>query len=202
MPNRPPRSLGIIGEEAAKQLLEPHHDALFRVVTRAFERFQDGPIALTSAPSLTYKAMAMHELMVDEARARFATVEGVQLLDEQQQFLLKIGDGLIVRLKKVDSELRTANYPTPRAVAFDAQADIAGLEPLPRITVGYQPDRTWSALSSVVVMLSLRKDPVWSYELTGQSAAVQPLSPLADQVIVKPKKQMSIFELLATPKKP
>lgn len=190
----------MITEEAAKIVLDPYHDAFFRLVTRAFERFQAGPISLTALPSPKYKATTMHELMMDEARLRFSDVEGVEIL-EGQNFLLRVEDRLFVRFKKVDRELRTSNYPTARAVAFDAQVDVDGLAPLPRITLGYQPDRTWNSLSSVVVMLAKRKYPLWNYELTGQSAHVQPMSPLADKVIVKPKSQVELFDLANDGKK-
>lgn len=43
-------------------------------------------------------------------------------------------------------------------------------------------------------MLAVKKEPYWNYELTGKSAHVASLSPLAEEVVVKPKKQLSLFK--------
>lgn len=202
MPRKPPGSVGIISEESARDVLDDRHDALFRTVTRAFERIQDGPITLTKIPHIGHLTNAMHALMLDEARDRFSETLGVEII-EGQTFLLKFDDRVLVRFKKVNRELETSNYPTQRARAFDAQNSLADVPALPRITIGYETDPVWSKLQSVTVVFSLRKIPMWNYELTGRSEneRVHAFSPLADEVIVKVKKQLTLDEFFE-PKKP
>ncbi len=193
MPKRTAAGVGIIPEKEARSLLDDIHEKLFRTVTHAFDRMQDGPLGLTTVPHVGHLTNAMHALMTDEARLRFSDCGEVEVLDGQT-FLLKVRERLLVRFKKVDLELRTSNYPTRRANAFDAQATISDLPPLPRVTVGYEPDDVWSQLVSVSVAFSIRKRPMWHYELTGKSADgnVRPLSPLVDEIIVKPKPQLEM----------
>lgn len=194
------KALGIISESDTKLALgEENHDRLFRTVTRAFERMQEGPVYLTKLPHTGHLTNAMHALMVDEARDRFSDIEGVDIIDGQT-FLVKFADRLLVRFKKIDPELKTANYPTTRAMAFDAQSHLPDLPPVPRVTIGYEPDTVWANLVSVAVLFPIRKRAVWSYELTGKSNSLHAMSPLAETVIVKPKKQLTMEELFS--KKP
>lgn len=195
MPHHRARSVGIISEEEARAVLREHHDAFFRVITRAFERCRRHALPLTKIPRLGHLTNAMHALMCEGATDRLSGSDDIELIDEQT-FLVKVGGRALVRLKKVSAELKTSNYPTPRATDLDAQLHVEGLPPLPLITIGYEPDKLWEELLSVPVLFSVRKQVRWNYELTGKSENVHALSPLVDEVIVKPKKQMTLDDLL------
>jgi hypothetical protein len=133
----------------------------------------------------------MSDLMVDEARQRFGDHKVIKIL-EKNRFLLNIGSRVLVQFKKVGQELLTSNYATQTALAFDAQRTLPGLPDVSRITIGYQPDIAWSEITSVVVLLRLRRNVVWNYELEQAVAATTGLQPLAPEVIVKPKPQVVI----------
>jgi hypothetical protein len=195
------RRLGIISESDAQELLETRHDALFRTVAQAFRRMQaeGGPVSLTKLPHVGHLTNAMHALTQEEARDRFSESAGAEVV-EGRTFFLEFDKRALVRFKKVNAELRTSNYPTARAKALDGQMLFEDGPDLPIITVGYEPDAVWSKLVSVTVFFAIDKDPRWNYELTGKTdndnSNVHAFSPLADEVIVKPKRQASIEEYL------
>ena len=182
---------GIIDESAARAVLAPLHDEFFGVIDSAWSRFQAGPATLTQRPSNRYRANAMADLMVDEARQRFGDRTGVRIL-EGDRFLLNVENCVLVQFKKVDQELLSANYQTPTAVAFDGQRTLPGLPDVSRITIGYQPDVAWSEISSVVVLLRRGRHLMWNYELEQALAETTAVQPLATEVIVKPKRQIAL----------
>jgi hypothetical protein len=197
------RRVGIISEIDAQAVLEKHHDALFRTTVKAFTRTQEGPLLLTKLPHIGHLTNAMHALTQEEARDRFSDALDVEVV-EGRTFFLNVANRALVRFKKVDCELRTSNYPTARAKALDGQLVLEDVSELPIITVGYETDPVWSKLQSVTVFLAIDKEPRWHYELTGKSendnSNVHAFSPLADEVIVKPKPQYSIEEFLNSKK--
>jgi len=81
-----------------------------------------------------------------EADRRFIDRSGVRTFDIRGQRLWLFDDvNAVVRLKKMDEDGTTRNYPTKQARDFDRGYDLPGL-PMPpvRITAGYLLDKTGS----------------------------------------------------------
>jgi hypothetical protein len=70
---------------------------------------------------------------------------------------------VVIRLKKMDEDGRTANYPTKQAQDYDAQRDLPGL-PLPpvRLTAGYWLDATQQIINRVqIARPNGNRAPTW-----------------------------------------
>lgn len=77
---------------------------------------------------------------------------------------------VVIRLKKMDEDGRSSNYPTKQARDYDAQRELPGL-PLPpvRLTAGYWLDATGQIINRVqIARPNGRRAPTWC-------AAVVPL---------------------------
>jgi hypothetical protein len=100
--------------------------------------------------------------MLADADRRFDGRPGVLPLDIRglKVWLFKEAN-VVIRLKKMDEDGRSRNYPTKQAKAFDAQKELPGL-PLPpvRITAGYLLDPTGSFVRAQVARPDGR-DPMW-----------------------------------------
>jgi hypothetical protein len=185
---------GIIPESEAKDILEPHHDALYRCVSMAHEGWRQKGSTMVSRPSASFRAHTMQELMVDEARQRFGDVHGVEIHDRNgaERFLLSFGGKLLVQFKKLDSDFRTHNYPTKRSVMFNSQATLPGIPNGCRVSVGYQLDATATALETVAVVCQGPYIPPWWYELGEDAPSMAMLAPgePPPPAQVRPKSQM------------
>ena len=70
---------------------------------------------------------------------------------------------VVIRLKKMDEDGKTRNYPTKQAKAYDAQRELPGL-PIPpiRLTVGYWLDPTGLSINRVqIARPDGRRVPAW-----------------------------------------
>ena len=106
-----------------------------------------------------------------------------------------VNDRLIIQLKKLDRDLRTANYPTPQATRFDAQREIPGLVAGTRLTLGYRLNATSQELATVAIVCQGPLLPRWWYELGVEdpAAALSPNAPLQPARVL-PKQQLDLDE--------
>ena len=86
--------------------------------------------------------------MLEETYRRFEGRSGIRPLDIRNLRLWHFEDaGVVIRLKKMDEDGRTRNYPTKQAKAFDRQMTLPGLPSPPvRLTAGYLLDATGAQL--------------------------------------------------------
>src|SRR5579884_2058663 len=146
-----------ISMEAARSILAPHHDALLRCVNKGWEGFAKirPEMALWHA---TVRANLIWGLMVDEARTQFADVHGVRLLDNDERFAIIVREQAALRLKKLNEQFETSNYPTPTAERVDAQLPIPGIPPsVTWLTVGYVLNQAQTEIASVNVVCAVGK---------------------------------------------
>jgi hypothetical protein len=107
--------------------------------------------------------------MENEARRAFVGIGGVRIHDGKR-FLLVFDDRLIVQFKLLDKLLRSRNYPTESAVAFDAQQEMSeqympGMTRYKRVKIGYCLDDTGMDVAGRYVVFAIGKHVEWSYEL-------------------------------------
>lgn len=192
------QSNGILLPEAVvRQRLAPLHDDLRSCVVGAWER-RSKLIGLLARPGTSFRAQAMYELMIDEARSRFGDVPGVRMVEVDRaantdRVLLCVDPDVVIQFKKLDPNFRSRNYPTPRALAFKSQASLPGIPPGCRVTVGYQLNAVGTELAAVIVVCEGRFQPRWWYELVeavpdGRLGTVSPLT----RTRVRPKPQLSL----------
>ncbi len=101
--------------------------------------------------------------MLADCERRFGDIPKVRPLDIRGQKLwLFEAANAVVRLKKMDEDGRSRNYPTKQAKDFDAGRDLPGL-PMPpvRLTAGYLLDKTASVFVRTQVARPVGKDALW-----------------------------------------
>ena len=100
--------------------------------------------------------------MLADADRRFDGRPGVRSLDIRGLKLWLFEEAnTVIRLKKMDEDGRSRNYPTKQAKAFDAQRELPGL-PLPpvRLTAGYLLDATGTLVRTQIARPDGR-EPMW-----------------------------------------
>lgn len=152
----------LLTKPAAIAILRPHERELRLCVTRAWERWLELSSRF-SLPTKRLRANAMHDLMVDEARARFADFETAEA---ENRFVVLLSEQAHVRFKKLGEDGLPRNYPTQGALLFEYQPELPGLlEPFARLTVGYRLDKAGTRVEAVEIVCQNGKTVEWRYEI-------------------------------------
>ena len=191
---------GILTEIKAKEILGPHHDALYTCVVNGWARWVKDGMGLVSKPDSSFRSQMIQQCMVDEARQRFGSVPGVRIFERKKEddepsagrFLLSFDGRALVQFKKFDPDFKTRNYPTTAAIRFDSQETLPEVPVGTRLSVGYQLDSTASILAAVAVVCQGLYAPNWWYELedADRRESILPPSVLLRPAQVRAKEQM------------
>lgn len=110
------------------------------------------------------QAACTYAHMNADAERRFTGRAGIRYIDLNGQKLWHFEEAnVVVRLKKMDENGNTRNYPTKQAKAFDRGYDLPGL-PMPpvRLTAGYWLDTTGTIFERTQVARPMgRKRTLW-----------------------------------------
>jgi hypothetical protein len=185
--------------------LEPHHPAFWRAISNAFKRFRELPVAdqaIFSANRRT-KANVIWSYITYEAGLELAQSAGVILRTQFESATYEITQGQIEsRIKKVNSQGFSRNYPTRRALSFHS---VGQYEIFPEmwsapihVDIGYVPNELGLDVDQVLVVLRQGSEIIWSYEIDPPTAAavVLPLPvpgkpPKPTRVVAKRKPKKS-----------
>ena len=138
--------------------------------------------AIVRAGHLRYMAYSPADLLELDVRAQAACTYCHMLAEGARRLIGREGEGIrpidyqgglklwlyepanvVVRLKKMDEDGKSRNYPTKQAKDYDAQRQLPGL-PLPpvRLTVGYWLDATGQIINRVqIARPDGRRLPTW-----------------------------------------
>lgn len=119
-------------------------DEFDQIARAAHSLYRSYPSNVLLEHDLRAQAACTYAHMNAEAGRRFAGREGIRELDVRGLKLWLFTDAkVVVRLKKMDEDGLTKNYPTKQAKDFDKGNDLPGL-PMPplRLTAGYLLDAT------------------------------------------------------------
>lgn len=166
----------MVTDSEARSILDLHHDRLCSAVDNGWDRW-----CRDIRPKLPWhdgrcRANVMHCLMVDEARRLLAGLDDVRIFKGQRNLFI-FAQRLIVQLKLLDKQLRTRNFATASAVAFDEQEPLSegylpDMNGLDRLTVGYCLDDTETVLDGRFVVYAIGKRLEWYYELERAATGV------------------------------
>ena len=118
-----------------------HFDEIPRLAHAKYKSYAIGDIAVEH--DARAQAACTYAHMVAEADRRFNVLPRVETLEIRglKLWLFKDSD-VVFRLKKMDEDGRSTNYPTTQARDFDAGKELPGLPYPPiRLTAGYLLDR-------------------------------------------------------------
>lgn len=100
--------------------------------------------------------------MLAEAERRLLNVPGVLLKDIRGLKAFLVSDVAVIRLKRMDEDGRSRNYPTKQAKDFDRGQPLPGLPPpATRLTVGYLADATGTSVQRVQVAKPTGREIDW-----------------------------------------
>ncbi len=120
------------------------------------------------------QAACTYAHMVAEADRRFVGRPGVRTLDIRGLKLWHFEDAdVVVRLKKMDEDGRSRNYPTKQAKTFDRQMELPGLPSPPlRLTAGYLLDATGTGLVRSQIAMPLGREADWCIAIVPEEGRV------------------------------
>jgi hypothetical protein len=178
-------------ETRCRQVLAPHAAILAQVPRAAWKRFMQQPDADRLALSVLpiQRANYVSAMMIDEARTRLVGRPGVREVPNSHCVGFLIDDEVFLRLKHLDAEGLSSNYPTPRAQRFNANLALDGIPPQAiRLDVGYQLNDLQTEVANVLVVRRRRKKVQWSFSLDARpEVVVLPIQrPLDEEVAAVP----------------
>jgi hypothetical protein len=152
-------------EHYVRTVLAPFHDALCGMYDRAWEHYGKIPDDIRAIVNQEPRAVAnvIWTLVNHEATKYFYPLNISPRPVHNTNVFAMPGGKVVLRFKKTDSTGATSNYPTPRAVSFDAGAFVLDTpEPL-RVAVGWVPNAARTGYSDVLI--SLRGPVTWRYSI-------------------------------------
>lgn len=158
MPNRTmDQTLDALGEAAIDELAE--------IIRAGHDRYMTYDPAVLLELDLRAQAACTFCHMHAEADRRLLGRDDIRPIDYQGNLKLWLykAANVVIRLKKMDEDGKSRNYPTKQAQDYDAQRQLPGL-PLPpvRLTAGYWLDATGRVINRVQIARPAGKRvPVW-----------------------------------------
>ncbi len=132
------------------------------------------------------RAGIVWEYAIDAAIEGYENDDGVQVIPHHDTFSFTFDDTVLVRLKKVDVELRSSNVQTKLAALFHApEADLFGYTGLQRVEAGYMLNQFETDIDWVGIIARQDKRNLWHFELE-ESNIIAPTLPLIPEEIRKP----------------
>jgi hypothetical protein len=202
-----------ISIESAQASLSFLHDKFRETVQDAWVKFVSEVLPLFPLCTIRFRRNAMYDLMIQKARPLFQDVDKVSLQETKRgRILLTVRSQygpIVLRFKKVDQQLKTANYPTQGSLDFDnQQPDLPGIPRGARLTIGYEMNEEETELRGVYVICSTGKTVHWDYPLMqeqgGQLVDVFSISPegmLGEKRRVRPKEKVADLDTARQKKK-
>jgi hypothetical protein len=164
------RTSRIFSEAEVMTRLEPHLPFLTSLPHLAVERYLKQVAPAFSSRWPRERASVIHALMIEAMTARYAA----DMIRAGGRWLWRVTNDLLVQFKKLGSSGLPRNYPTPRALGFDAQLDLIDVPAGMRVTLGYTLDEETSEVVSVRVVGQQGRQILFSSE----PVVVQPVLPL------------------------
>lgn len=158
--------MGTVTQEEVREVIGDDHHVLRECVYNAFADLKE--FQAEKHPNMRVRARRtmLQDLVVRGVHDTYSETPGFRVVDPKTgRYLLCVRDRFILQMKHLTHEFQTVNTPTETAKLFNAQADVEGMPPLPRITLGYRLDQLESAVEGVYLLFSINNVPVWWYRI-------------------------------------
>ena len=144
-----------LGDEIVSELDE--------IARAAHQRFRTYSPEVLVELDVRAQAACTYSHMLAEGDRRFLGRPRVRTIDLRGLKLWHFEDAdVVIRLKKMDEDGRSRNYPTKQAKAFDRQLELPGLPSPPvRLTAGYLLDATGTQLVRAQIAMPSGRDTLW-----------------------------------------
>lgn len=164
----------------AEAELAPHVKTMCAVVKSALEEYVRDYGPLRHKLSARSQSSIINDLMVFFSKASFADNPGVSVVKKSGSFVVNFASGYVIKLKKLDKQLRAANIVTNAVFDFNNQVqakrsiqeELPGMPPAPtNLHVGYQVVDI-ALTSSKVWIVCPGSEEGWSWEITAVNDGV------------------------------
>jgi hypothetical protein len=115
------------------------------------------------------RATIINQMWYKHALYHLESDKGVRICTDQNQRFLVVDDRIILRHKHLDGNLRSSNYPTPRAVDWNdnAQTALPNIPPCARLVFGYRLDATGIAIRDAFITFPQHLLNRWVWQIWG-----------------------------------
>jgi len=161
-------SIHHVSQERAQELIEPLLQSLTRAMFGAFDQFRDDVGKDTHAVlSRRVKGSNVTDLIWEHVRDNLTGEPGVQFCDKLNFFKVVVANELVIRFKRLSSDLLVLPSHTVQAVSWFCNEPIDGFDNnLLRVNFGYRPERDWlSCKEFFLTHQSSTKSICWSSRL-------------------------------------
>ena len=87
--------------------------------------------------------------------------------EDKGQHYIAFGDRLVVRVKQIDKRYLSSNLPTPHSLLWNRQLPAPGMEPLPRLELGYHLDALMNGYRGIHLLQRFGKMVDWRVQVYG-----------------------------------
>jgi hypothetical protein len=177
----------LLSKEDAYDLLQPLFGKFWQVADAIQADWDAIPEAQRMKMTPTSKANNFHSFYLFHARAFYDDHPEVTIL-EKRLFLVGVAGRALLRFKKTDKRLRTANVLTLFQKEYMQQTQLPGIPPeAARLTVGYKLDITGTRIESLVVFYPNGNGVFWDFEVPRPEGNVLPMTPIQNNPTPAPK---------------
>lgn len=156
--------------EEAMQRIDHLLDDLDSICRHGLATYRTYPSAILIEHDARAAASNTYCHMLAEAERRLLNVPGVLLKDIRGLKAFLVGDVAVIRLKRMDEDGRSSNYPTKQAKDFDRGQPLPGLPPPAiRLAVGYLADATGTSVQRVQVAKPTGREIDWCAAIVPES---------------------------------
>lgn len=161
--DNPPRHL--LTSKDAERRLEAHKQRISRCIRGAWEAFDRDYAHKRHILNPRSVASIMWDEIIHRTQPEFAGIDDVVLKPQNNSFLLYIGQGIVIRFKKIGKDGRCRNIPTRQQNLYDSQTSLPGMEKGTILHAGYMLDDLRQELIAVMIVCQYAKHVVWTINL-------------------------------------
>src|SRR5436309_10577080 len=145
----------LLSKTQAERILAPHRVALRDCIIAGWNQWEALPAKARAAIGSRARACVVYDFIIQAVSHRFEGRRGVQLFRSRGLWMLGIDNRLVVRFKKLRTDLRYSNYPTRQQQLFSRQLDLVGIPAATRLVAGYLLDPLAIRISQTVITLQI-----------------------------------------------
>lgn len=162
-------------EDDVKGALEPYHERIMSVVSRAYDEWLDISSCRLSkgyTPLLYSRTIAnlVFDAIARAAIAEFGSDVNVRIIEESQTIKLCFDEVVLVRFKKANGGGVGQNIPTQAALDFtDPQGTLPGIPPeAAKIEIVWTSNDIGTEIDRVTVLARDHDQILWSYNINDE----------------------------------
>ena len=154
----------------AISILEPLYPDFLECIELGFKAYLTHYKSFSHLHKRRTKASIVNDHIIDFAKICFEDKNNIQIIEPKGLFLVEVEGKILVRFKKLNSDLQSCNFQTKQQIDFKKQLHIPGIPPaLPRLDAGYIPNKLWTDLDGMYITFPFGNQIPWNIPLGNKS---------------------------------